>query len=196
MRGGRRALSELSGPSARCHAMDCKNGLSRHAPGARNSCSRRDDPRQREPNWSTWIFHYSLIYCLTNPAHYHGSGWQDPTVRRPFSGVENWPIWSWAVFSLSVYYYYRLFNIPKQLEIVMNNKQRASLSKPVERDTACGKNRGVFNIAPTSVTIWERQNNTLINKRKYAITTAMTRVHSGRGGHQKQSVSSGSLKVP
>lgn len=89
-------------PSARCHAMDCKNGLSRHAPGARNSCSRRDDRRQREPNWSTWIFHYSLIYCLTNPAHYRGSGWQDPTARRWLvSGVENCPIWSWAVFSLS-----------------------------------------------------------------------------------------------
>jgi len=149
MSGERWALFELSGPRARCHAMDCKNGLSRHAPGARNSCLRRDDRRQREPNWSTWIFHYSLIYCLTNPAHYHGSGWQDPTVRRQLvSGVENWHIWSWAVFSLSVYYYYRLFNIPKQLEIVMNNKQRASLSKPVERDTACGKNRGVFNINP------------------------------------------------
>lgn len=129
-----------AGPCARCHAMDCKNGLSRHALGARNSCSRRDDRRQREPNWSTWIFHYSLIYCLTNPAHYRGSGWQDPTVRRQLvSGVENWPIWSWAVFfSLCVYYYYGLFNVPKQLEIVMNNKQRASLSKPVERDTACG----------------------------------------------------------
>ncbi len=71
-----------AGSSARCHAMDCKNGLSRHAPGARNSCSRRDDRRQREPNWSTWIFHYSLIYCWTNPAHYRGSGWQDPTARR------------------------------------------------------------------------------------------------------------------
>lgn len=92
-----------AGPCARCHAMDCKNGLSRHAPGARNSCSRRHDRRQREPNWSTWIFHYSLIYCLTNPAHYRGSGWQDPTVRRQLvSGVENWPIWSWAVFFLSV----------------------------------------------------------------------------------------------
>lgn len=77
----------------------------------------------------------------------------------------------------------------------MNNKQRASLSKPVERDTACGYNRGVFNITPTSVTIWKRQNNTLINKRKYAITTAMTRVHGGREGHQKQSVSSDGLKV-
>lgn len=73
---GRRQQS----PSAFCHAMGCKNAYPTHAhthvdtqdiqhAGSRklvrsNSCSGHCAPGKAG---ACWIFHYSLIYCLTNP---------------------------------------------------------------------------------------------------------------------------------
>lgn len=50
-------------------------------------------------NWSTWIFHYSLIYCLTKSHSLSEPCCLEASRHAQLvSGVENWPIWSWAVY--------------------------------------------------------------------------------------------------
>ena len=78
--GSERAGPHQQSPPAFCHAMGCKNAYPTHThththtqviqhadsrvPVGSNSCSGHCAPGKAG---ACWIFHYSLIYCLTNP---------------------------------------------------------------------------------------------------------------------------------